>query len=81
MGAHSFDVDFKLVAPPPGLRDWIKNTARAFSASLFQLSESVGFWECHVEFDTMEKARSFAKTITSVTGTTIEPSAKPGPAG
>jgi hypothetical protein len=31
-----------------------------------------------VEFETMEKASSFAQTIAIVTGTLIEPSAKPG---
>jgi len=81
MDASSFDVDFKLVAPSPGLRAWIKNTARAFYATSFQLTESLGVWECHVEFDTIEKAGIFAKAITNVTGTTIEPSARPGRGG
>jgi hypothetical protein len=81
MEAPSFDVNFKLVAPPPGLRDWLKNTARAFYATSFQLTESLGFWECRVEFDTIEKAGIFAKAITNVTGTTIEPSVRPGREG
>ena len=66
MGAESFDVDFKLATPPPGVQDWIKGVAKAFSAGSFQLTEGRTFCQFHIEFDTIEKAGSFAKAMANV---------------